>query len=374
MKILHIIPNLKKGGAERLVLDICNELKKRNGVEVKLITFSTDNEYPFLTKDIDWEVKPSSVKLSILKKNKLNIIELQKAIEIFSPEIIHTHLYEAEIVSRSCYYPKASWFSHTHNNIEVFKKQKLIHLRNKKDIIQYYERKYLFKRYIKNGGTHFIAISKDTQKYYSQYALNFPITLLPNAINYKQFFNSTGNKLLDKIRLINIGSFQDIKNQKFLVQVAQNLEAQKIDFELHFLGEGKNKNNLQKKVSELDLDENVFFHGNVNFVEEYLWKSNIYVHSCFSEALGLTIIEAMAAGLPVVCLDGIGNRDLIEQGKNGYLFKEQNVERFTQKIIEIFNNSELYQKMSSFAIDFAKNFDINIYNEKLILLYNKSLS
>ena len=47
-RILHIIPRLHKGGAERLCLDICNQLQKRDGVRVRLITFSDENNYPFL--------------------------------------------------------------------------------------------------------------------------------------------------------------------------------------------------------------------------------------------------------------------------------------------------------------------------------------
>ena len=45
MRILQIIPNLKKGGAERLIIDICNQLNSKKNITVKLITFSESNEY-----------------------------------------------------------------------------------------------------------------------------------------------------------------------------------------------------------------------------------------------------------------------------------------------------------------------------------------
>ena len=51
-------------------------------------------------------------------------------------------------------------------------------------------------------------------------------------------------------------------------------------------------------------------------MEEYLENSNLYVHTAFSEAFGLVLIEAMTAGLPVIALDAKGNRDIIENGKN----------------------------------------------------------
>ena len=110
MNILHIIPNLRKGGAERLVLDICNALQRREDVRVKLITFSATNDYSFLTQKLKWEVVPASVSLSVFGKNERNISALQYAIEQFNPNIIHTHLFEAEIVTPSCHYPIERFF------------------------------------------------------------------------------------------------------------------------------------------------------------------------------------------------------------------------------------------------------------------------
>ena len=72
-KIIHVIPNLKKGGAERLVLDICNQSRNEKSIEVKLITFSKENEYSFLTKSIDWEIIPSYFTPSLTKKDRIEI-------------------------------------------------------------------------------------------------------------------------------------------------------------------------------------------------------------------------------------------------------------------------------------------------------------
>ena len=61
----------------------------------------------------------------------------------------------------------------------------------------------------------------------------------------------------------------------------------------------------------------------------------------------------MAAGLPVITLDGKGNRDIIEQGKNGYMIYEQDAELFAQTIIDLWNDKEKYQQMSKYAQQFA---------------------
>lgn len=370
MRILFIIPNLRKGGAERLVLDICNELTNREGVVVKLITFTAQNEYVFLTQNIDWEIVPASIRLSLTKKNKLSVDQLQRSIEGFKPDIIHTHLFEAEIVSRSCSYPHAKWFSHCHDNMAQFRRFSFKTLFNKELLTNYYEKRFLFKRYKVNGGNHFIAISKNAESYFKSNVRSFSVTLLHNAINYSHFYKPKELPIsLTKVRLVNIGSLVDKKNQKFLIEVAGVLSVRNIDFELNLLGDGVNRTDIQQQITENKLNDCVILQGNVNDVEKYLWQSDIYVHSAIYEPLGLVLIEAMAAGLPVITLDGKGNRDLIEEGKNGYMLCSQNAEEFADKIMELWSNQDKYWEMSKYAQGYAKRYDIKEYVSNLLILY-----
>lgn len=370
-RILHILPRIRKGGAERLCLDICNQLQKCEGVQVRLLTFSAENEYPLLTKNIDWHVIPASVTLSVFHKNMYHVDALQHAIEDFAPDVIHTHLFEAEIVSRACYYPKARWFSHCHDNMKQFREFDFKTLFHKELLTNLYEKRYLFSRYTKNGGTSFIAISHDTEQYFQRTAACFPIIFLPNAINYATFYQQLSRTIGIKLRLVTIGSYQAKKNQKFLIEVARVLRNRNIDFELHLLGDGELYDDIARRIKENHLDAMVIQHGNVDMVETYLWQSDIYVHSAYYEPLGLVLLEAMAAGLPVVTLDGKGNRDLIKDGKNGYMLYEQNTEVFADRILEIWNDKQKYQQMSEFAQEYAKQYDIKTYVEKLLELYKR---
>ncbi len=373
MKILHIIPNLRKGGAERLVTDIVRELSKREGVAVKLILLYDKIEYNIENIQDKVHIIPSSVSLSLWKKNKINTDELQAFIEELKPDIIHSHLYEAEIVSRSCFYPKAKWFSHCHSNMKQFENFSLKTLFSKQKLTNYYEKKYLFKRYKKNGGTHFIAIGNDTQKYFEKTAKPYPITKITNAIDYNKFYKPKEIQENQQIVITNTGSFVNKKNQAFILEIAKELKAKNIDFIINLLGDGVNRKPLIEKNEELQLSKNVLFHGNVNNVEEFLWKSDIYLHSATYEPLGLVLLEAMAAGLPVITLDGKGNRDLIEQGKNGYMIYEQNPELFAQTIIDLWNDKEKYSEISTYAQEYAKQYDIKEYVEKLLGLYREAI-
>lgn len=369
MNILHIIPSLQTGGAERLALDICIALQNRSGINVKLFVFKN-----FIHFNVPSFVHiiPSSVSLSISKKNNLNVSLLQKEISKFKPDIIHTHLFEADLVARHVNYPSAKWFSHLHDNMPQLKTFSINTLFNKKLITNLYE-KYILKKLIKkNGGNHFICISNDTLGFIGRVLSTSNHTLLYNAIDFNKFYNKKNYTENNSLELINIGSFQAKKNQKFLIEIVKVLKEKNIDIHLTLLGDGVLKNSVKQYCISLGLQDKITFKGNVQNVEENLKKSDIYLHSAYYEPFGLVLLEAMASGLPVITLDGKGNRDIIEEGKNGYMIFEQNAEKFVDVIINLWDNKKKMNEISKYANDYAKKFDIKSYVYNLLLLYKQS--
>jgi glycosyltransferase involved in cell wall biosynthesis len=372
VKVVHIIPTLRRGGAERLVIDIVRALSKRNDCEVRLVIFR--NEIAYIVDDIQKMIVhiPAQVSLSVLNANTINVDELQDFFNQFKPDVIHSHLFEAEVVSRSCFYPEAKWFSHCHDNMVQFKNFTIDTIFHKHLATNFYEKQYLKKRYHKNSGNTFLAISKNTLAYFDKTMHEYRSLFLPNAINYERFRYKGTNRVPEQttLTLINTGTFDDNKNQVFLIHVAKELDKNGCKFEMHFLGDGKNLRMVQSYSNGQKFADKIYFHGSVENVENYLWTADIYVHSAKSEALGLTIIEAMAAGLPVVTLDGKGNRDLIESGKNGYMIFNEDADEFAEKVLEIWKNKEIHKTMSQYAENYARKFDISDYIERLLSIYN----
>lgn len=368
LKIVHIIPNLKKGGAERLVLDICNEFSLREKFQIKLVTFSPHNDYANLSKNIDWIVIPSYFIPSLTKQPEINISQLQHFLENFKPDAIHTHLWETEIVCHRINYNRAKWVTHFHDNMPQLESH-LIPL-TKKEITNLYEKKIILKKY-KNTNYNFICISKDTKNYAIKVLpkrLHPSILLLPNAINYEKFYSPVTfpNKTL---KLINIGSFVNKKNQQLAINILAHIRQLGVEANLTLLGDGILKDHLISIANNLNVSNHVIFKGNVLDVEQHLMDADIYLHTATYEPFGLVILEAMASGIPVVTLDGGGNRDIIVNQRNGYILKKQDVSIFSSKIIELFKNKNLFREISKEGQITAMKYDIKLYINKLLDIY-----
>lgn len=373
MNIIHIIPNLKCGGAERLVIDICNELAARPNVHVLLINLYPEIEYNHLSDKVNRVVTSSFIKTSITKKWKKEVEHINTIIKNFKPDIIHSHLFESELISRNAILPNVKYYTHCHDNIYQYQKLSLKTFLNKKAITAYYERLAVMNLY-KKCKNIFITISKDTFKYINTNVTvkNKSMHLLYNAIDYKKFhhlidYEQLNNK--EKLILVSIGSLVKKKNHILLIQIANELKRQKINFELNILGDGELRKILENYITEYRLEHYVFLRGNQKSVESWLQNSHIYIHSATYEPFGLAILEAMASGLPVISLDGGGNRDILLDNQNSFLIKNENPDAFVSKILKLSSEPKLYKKISLEARKFSSNFDIKKYVDQLLAIY-----
>ena len=140
MRILHVIPNLHKGGAQRLAIDICNELTKIDKVECKLLVLSeSKNEFDYCSSNIQIIYCTVKFKLSFFRRNTIEIDEYEKIVNEFNPEIIHSHLYFAELICHESPRKNIQYVSHLHSNNLVFKKPLIKMFWNKELIYRYYE-------------------------------------------------------------------------------------------------------------------------------------------------------------------------------------------------------------------------------------------
>lgn len=376
MRILHLIPTLKKGGAERLCLDTVTALSNINNVNVKLAILRNENEYQSEYPTIQPIHVNSSVSPSLKGKWIVNTREWEALLEEFKPDIVHSHLFEAEMLSRYQIRPGIKYFSHCHDNMPVFEKPGAHSLFNKQKLTRAYERRFMLRQYEK-ANNRFLAISPDTLAYFKNNlgkALQNNIELFPNAINTVRFAHPERKAFSGgTLKIINIGAFIPVKNQQLAIKVLKELKMAGVHAELTFVGEGNEMAGVKKMAKHEALSNQVHFAGKQSEVSKYLADSHVYLHTGIKEAFGLVLLEAMASGLPVVSLNGHGNKELIENGKNGFLIEKQDPDAFLKAIKTITENEETYLRYSQNAVSFARQYDINAYVQKLMDVYTNSL-
>lgn len=374
IRIIHVIPSLIKGGAERLTIDICNALQSRTDCVVKLITLHPDNMFLEDCKNLDVEYCHSYVIPSISGKSTIEISALQDAITTFKPDVIHSHLFEAEIVSREVSYSNALWFSHLHDNMFQFQAMKPKDWLNKKRITEWFERQWILKKYTACNN-NFIAISKDTKRYFDEVLPKSlrRITLMNNAIRFAKFSNTNPRIPRERlIKMVSTGSLVDKKNQIFLTDVVAELNKLGFQADLRILGDGVNKEKIKNRIEELELTSQIVLEGNVDSVESFLHKASFYVHPALYEPFGLVLLEAMAASMVCVSLNGHGNLDIHEEGKNGFLIDPPNPEAFAKALIHCAENPDKFSEIAGYSHTYAQQYDIEAYTERLVKLYRST--
>lgn len=371
MRILHLIPSLQKGGAERLCLDIVQAQNQLPGTESRLAIMHAENEYASEYPGIKPLCLNSKVIPSLRKSWTVHTQEWDALLNEFKPDVIHSHLFEAEMLSRYQVRPGIRYISHCHDNMHPLKNLSVFEWTSKKRLTEAYERRFLLKQYKACQNT-FIAISPDTYQYFRNElpkVLAPRVQFLPNAIQSARFTKNSAKFSGEKIRMINIGSFTPKKNQAFLLEVLLELNKKNVPCELVLAGSGALIESVKEASQRKGLESQLRFLGKTAGIESQLWNAQLYVHSASYEPFGLVLLEAMAAGLPVVSLDGKGNRDLVTNGVNGYMIPNADATEFADKIINCTKSHEVWEKMSAGAKQFASEYDINPYVQKLAVIY-----
>ncbi|MBA3648945.1 MAG: glycosyltransferase family 4 protein [Chitinophagales bacterium] len=370
LRILFAINSLARGGAERLALDICNELNSKKGVEQMLIVFNKQNDYPEITKDLPVCYCNSKVYMKFPNRTISNLKSFRKICDSFQPHIIHSHLFYADQITRENINQETAYFSHVHGPVSPYEPMKLKEIIQKKKIIEFFTRKRILKRY-RECNNQFIANSAYTMKYLLKF-LPFKASslhLLENAINLQRFSFVSKNLPQRELNLVTTGNLIPRKNHLFLLEIIKILKEDNYAVHLDILGEGNLHTAIWNKIVEYGLENNIALRGSVGSVEDYLHGAHLYVHGATHEPFGLAIVEAMATGLPVVCLDGQGNRGIIDDGVNGFMIANQNATLFAEKIRRIIDNEITYKRFSVNAGRKARQYDITGYADKLLSLY-----
>ena len=166
----------------------------------------------------------------------------------------------------------------------------------------------------------------------------------------------------DDFMIISVGELNKNKNHQVIIRAIAKLRNEKIKYVL--CGQGPLETELRELAKELDVENQVKFLGFRKDVPDLMKVADLFAFPSYREGLSLSLMEAMASGLPVVCSEIRGNTDLIEDGKGGYLVEPSDVEGFAKYIKELIEDSRLKSEFGDFNHKKIENYSIeNVMKE-----------
>jgi len=186
------------------------------------------------------------------------------------------------------------------------------------------------------------------------------ILVIPNGVeldNYKnlqkQDFQVNNKKII-----IFVGSLRPVKGLEYLIKAMEIIHVEMENTILMIIGDGEERKSLEKLVLKLHLENVVTFIGEIpnENIPSYLVQGDVFVLPSLSEGFPNVLLEAMAAGLPIVTTNTKGLSDIIRNEENGYLVEPKNPQQLAEKLLMVLNNSTQSKKFSNNNLDEVKKY------------------
>jgi len=210
-----------------------------------------------------------------------------------------------------------------------------------------------------------------------RFGVNQHIEVIPNGVDLEPFRSaslpvdreSLGISAHD-IVLSYVGRLAPEKNMVFLIRSFAGVASVIENVKLLILGDGPERENLEDRVKHMGIQNRVIFTGMVPYedVPGYLAISDAAVTASVTETFGLSVVEAMASGLPVLGVDSPGISDIIADQKTG-LLAVNDIASFTAKMMQLVQDHEMREMMGKKALEAAEQYEINRITEILIQHY-----
>jgi len=357
MKIIEIIPQLSQGGAERFVVDLCNEFAKEH--KVLLVVLHGMDKHGFFEKELADNVQLISLDKSMGIDWRL-FYRIAKLIYKEKPDVVHTHLRAILYCCVACAISRKIKFIHTiHSEAS----------RETGGVIGKWCRKFLFgfRR------VHPITISEESQRSFREF-YRLPSTLIYNgrpaygensdlSIVKKELLGLRTNPKAKVV--VNVARISKVKNQIALANAIDNLNRNGYAIELAIIGEMGDK----EIVNEINSLQSPHIHllGTRTNPRDYMKVADAFCLTSVHEGMPITLIECFSVGAIPLCTPAGGIVNMIKDEENGLLAKNSAQEDIEEMFIRFLSleNSVIDNMKSQSKISFC-SFNMSTCVERYI--------
>jgi len=363
-KVMHLIWSLDQGGAEQVVMHLAKNMD-RSRFESVVCCLNERGRYA------DGVEKEGIKVVALHKRPNIDLMIIPKLMRVLKQEkiqLLHTHLFTANLWGRIAAKLAGVPVVSTEHNVDVWKKG--IHVALDKMLV--------------HTNSRMIFVSKKVQSFYQKQIPNLSgkSRVLYNGVDLTKFDAKNQQSPLrerfgikENEQVIGIvGRLVPQKCHGDFVEAFRLLKAKKHGVKGLIVGEGPLRESIEEKIRKYHLENDIFLTGFTEDMPAVYRALDVFTLSSSREGFPMTMLEAMAAGVPVVSTDVGGVNECIQNGQNGFLVPPGDVEALANSIAKILGNEDLRKTFiergkqcveESFSIEkMARNHEV-LYQEIL---------
>ena len=365
-KITFLMLHLNYGGIEKQVTTLANELSKE--YEVEIISL-----YDILSGESFYQLD-DKVRIKYIFNFGPNKDKIKDALKKFKLITLIKQLCKALKILYTKYFGLGKIIKNLNTDILISSRIEFSKQIKRNDIITISQEHSFIdnEKYIKKVRKSFkhikylIVMTKGAKEKYDEWLKNEKIKpeviVIPNIIKE----NKSGKiSNLNNRQIISVGRLEDVKDFYTLILVFSVIVKKYPNYVLKIIGEGSMREKLEEQIKKCNLQKNVILTGRrtENEINNELIKSDVFVLTSKSESFSLVLCEAMNFGVPCIAFDvDVGPREIIQDGKNGFLIENRNVNLMIERLDELLYNISLRRFLGSNSYNVAKNY----YSENII--------
>lgn len=297
LKVLIVIADFSIGGGQEVVYELAKNIDI-NKIELKVLCYggrTNTNLNSRAEKNFDVEYLNERGKATLSK-----IVNIFKAINKYSPDIVHAHL-------GGVFY-SAIWAT-------IYHKPLVITAHTKPAVAFSKKIEPLIKWLLYKNRVCIVAVSEENYRLLQEYykITDSRLRFVNNGIDISKYYRNEHSVFT----YINVARQDKNKNQKVIIKCFDKIHKEYPTTKLILLGDGPEHDKLLNLIRELKLEKYIEIPGIISDVEKYYAVSDVYVQSSHREALPMSMLEAMASGLPLIATNVGGLKDIVKE--NGIL-------------------------------------------------------
>ena len=346
MKILHSIGSFLNGGIETLLVNVVNRfIANGHSVAIMIVTDKWNQD---MVDALDSRVQIFYINKPVGSKNPWYLLKMLYYYKTFNADVLHLHSPGSE----RFFFPK--------NRNE----RRVVTIHNETIEMPY-----------SDSVDQYVAISQCVLNAFKEKTGHSNCLVNYNGVEVEQFRCKKGYAPKPyKIAVIGRILFS-VKAQDLIVQAVANLPIEiRNEISVDIVGTGDELNELQTLVNKLKVNQCITLMGDVpnSYVAENLCNYDLLLCASHHEGLGITAIEGMVVGVPVLLSDALGYLEVSDNGKHAITFEHSNLLSLTHRLIFAYENYSLLCKLAIKSRDYAVNkFAMGRHVERLLGLYNR---